>query len=433
MTLDPALLPWADKIIILTALLVIFLLARGQRAVTFPVAPPGPVPAPVPVPTPEPSAPSTGPSPAPEPSKPAPPIIPPVVVPPAPAGGDFDRCLAITLKWEGGNDDDFRDPGGRTSRGITAEDWAAWRQTHPGLPADVWQAPQGQIVALYKERYWNSLYCDSLPNGVDMVVFDHGVLAGIGTSAKLLQTIVGTNVDGEIGPLTIAATAAMDPISLVGRFSDGRLAYYQSRPGWPTYGKGWTNRVVDVRKEALALAAEAPRPKPAVIAPSAVALAGTTVLQHNIWPTQAECPTFYGNDEATIRAAIVNVQVPWLMNGKTHVIPIHKRCAESLTRIVNFIWETCGKSQDQIHAFGYDIFDGSFVPRNIAGTSTRSMHWYGVAIDFDAAANPQHATNTKFKSDSLITTAFETEGWIWGGRWSVGSVDNMHFQAARVR
>ncbi len=162
-------------------------------------------------------------------------------------------------------------------------------------------------------------------------------------------------------------------------------------------------------------------------------ITGTTVLQHNTWPTQAECPSFYGNDEATIRAALVNVQVPWLMNGKTHVIPIHKKCADSLTRIVNFIWETCGKSQDQIHKFGYDIFDGSFNWRPIAGTNTRSVHSYGAAIDFDAAANPQHATKTEFKSDSLITTAFETEGWIWGGRWSVGSVDAMHFQSARVR
>jgi hypothetical protein len=172
---------------------------------------------------------------------------------------------------------------------------------------------------------------------------------------------------------------------------------------------------------------------PIVPPPVGPGTVGGTILQHNVWPTQAECPSFYGSDEATILANLVNVQVPWLMNGKTHTIPIHKKCAESLTRVVNFIWEKCGKSQDQIHAFGYDIFDGSFNWRVIAGTNTPSVHSYGAAIDFDAARNPQHATKTEFKPDSLITQAFETEGWIWGGRWSVVSVDSMHFQAARVR
>ncbi len=191
-----------------------------------------------------------------------PPVTPPVPpVTPAPLGSDFDRCVAIVLKWEGGNDDDPRDPGGRTSRGILQSEWDAWRQTHPGLPEDVWQAPQDQVLSIYKEQYWNALWCDSLPPGVDLVVFDYGVNSGVSRSAKLLQTLVGSDVDGEIGPDTIAATAKSEPISLVGQFCDCRLAFLQGLPTWGTFGKGWTNRIVDVRKEALALAATAPQPK----------------------------------------------------------------------------------------------------------------------------------------------------------------------------
>jgi len=119
------------------------------------------------------------------------------------------------------------------------------------------------------------------------------------------------------------------------------------------------------------------------------------------------------------------------MNGKTHTIPIHQKCADSLTRIVNYIWEQSGKSQAWLDAHGYSVFDGSFVPRNIAGTGTRSNHWYAAAIDFDAAKNPQHATaaNTEFKEDSLMTVAFKTEGWKWGGNWSPQYRDAMHYQA----
>lgn len=361
-------------------------------------------------------------------------------------GSDFDRCLAITLKWEGGNDDDSRDPGGRTSRGITAEDWAEWRQTHPGLDPDVWKAPQDQIVALYKERYWNALLCDSLPNGPDMVVFDHGVLAGIGTSAKLLQTIVGVDVDGEIGPLTIAAAATFDPVSLVGRLSDERLAYYQGRPGWPVYGHGWTNRVVDVRKEALALAAVAPRPKLVAPAPSPAPapVSGGTVLQHNTWPTQAEVRAgVLGDPHDT--SLHVEVVCPWQLNGgRTHSITIHKMFAASLARCLNYIWEhpTIDKSQAKIAAFGYDVFDGSYVVRPIAGTGTPSMHSYAAAMDWNAAKNPQHApaSKTLFKTEkeqppngSLIIWTFEQEDWTCGIRWGAADIDAMHIQGPRIR
>jgi len=102
---------------------------------------------------------------------------------------------------------------------------------------------------------------------------------------------------------------------------------------------------------------------------------------------------------------------------------------------LNFIWENVGKSQDKIHEFGYDVYDGSYAVRSIRGGASPSMHSYGVAMDWNAAANPQHAplSETKFKPDSLIVKAFKDEGWTWGGDWSPGSIDAMHFQAARVR
>lgn len=162
-----------------------------------------------------------------------------------------------------------------------------------------------------------------------------------------------------------------------------------------------------------------------------------TGLVKNAWPTQAEASSFYGS-EASIPKQLVKVQCPWVLTIEGTIgqsITIHSKCADSLTRILNYIWEQCGNSQAQIHAFGYDVFDGSYNDRPIAGTGTLSMHAYGCAMDWNAEANPQHAplTQTKFKPDSLIVFAFEAEGWTWGGRWSPASIDAMHFQAARVR
>jgi lysozyme family protein len=108
------------------------------------------------------------------------------------------------------------------------------------------------------------LSCDGLPAGVDYVVFDYGVLSGIGQSSKVLQGYVGAAVDGEIGPQTIAATAQADAATLINQISDERITYMQQSPVWPKYGKGWTARVQRARAAALAMAnAAASQPKPA--------------------------------------------------------------------------------------------------------------------------------------------------------------------------
>jgi uncharacterized protein (TIGR02594 family) len=180
-----------------------------------------------------------------------------IIVAPPPSQR-FAACVALVLKDEGGNDDDPRDPGGRTSRGITQNDWNAWLQKHPGLPSDVFQAPQDQIIAIYHSKYWNALSCDGLPAGVDYAVFDYGVLSGIGRSAKVLQGFLGVAVDGEIGPQTTAAAVQANASTLIKQICDERLAFLQGLSTFPTFGKGWTARVQRVLTASLAMASSTP-------------------------------------------------------------------------------------------------------------------------------------------------------------------------------
>src|SRR5215475_8637589 len=177
------------------------------------------------------------------------------------AASSYDEALARLLVHEGGNDDDPRDPGGRTSRGILQREWDAWRGGHPGLPADVWRAPQDQVEAIYRQNYWNALRCDDLPAGVDYAVFDYGVNSGIGRAAKVLQRLVATAVDGEVGPDTVAATKRANAVALIEAICDERLAFLQGLRTWPTFGKGWSRRVREVRAAALAMNAAPPSPQ----------------------------------------------------------------------------------------------------------------------------------------------------------------------------
>lgn len=158
----------------------------------------------------------------------------------------------------------------------------------------------------------------------------------------------------------------------------------------------------------------------------------------NKWPLQKDCFSFYGDPRKSgwLQANTTHVDCPWPLHmdgGVTiHNILIHKKCAESLTRVLGNIWEAVSHDLAKIHELRYDIFDGSYALRNKRGGSSISMHGFAVASDWDAKDNQQHSQKHLFSEHSLIVVKFKEEGAIWGGDWSPGSIDAMHFQFARV-
>jgi hypothetical protein len=155
------------------------------------------------------------------------------------------------------------------------------------------------------------------------------------------------------------------------------------------------------------------------------------------WPLQRDATAFYGNPYQVgwYEANMTHVVCPWpLVIGTTPLrnIAIHNKCAASLTRVLNTVWDQVGHDVDKIKALHYDQYDGSYNFRNKRGGASLSMHAYGAAIDWDAADNAQHDVHHLFTDNSPLVVAFKAEGWIWGGDWSVNSIDSMHTQAARV-
>lgn len=379
-------------------------LVGGQRAPTFPPPSPPvvvrPPLGPVPVPDTGPLGPPDKPPVVPDKPPITPPITPPVTPPVPPVAARTPRNIRIVAtSFAGTNDSTFSKTSAYTGKIIDS--------SKPGfaLPKHLSAADQARTI----RGFWNGKTVDGPP--VDVGPW---YPSGKGPEDAYWETASRPRAESDNRTNHAGIDLTPGAWRALGH-PDPENAKDYIDWDWVDYLNGAVAPPVPIQPER----------------PTQPPVTGGTVLQMNKWPTPAECPAFYGDDEATIRANLVNVQIPWLMNGKTHTIQIHKKCAESLTRIVNFIWETCGKSQDQIHTFGYDIFDGSFVPRNIAGTGKRSNHWYAAALDFNAARNPQHATaaNTEFKEESLITTAFKREGWKWGGNWSPEYRDAMHYQA----
>lgn len=160
-----------------------------------------------------------------------------------------------------------------------------------------------------------------------------------------------------------------------------------------------------------------------------------------VWPLQSQCVAIDGQPSygAWERSHIVAVPCPWTLHVGSiavHAININKLCVKSLTTVLGSIAAALGGSgaglQAAAEAQHIDRYDGSFNIRAKRGGTSLSMHALGRAIDFDAGENQQHSQHHFFTEKSLIVAKFEAEGWIWGGRWSPGSIDAMHFQAARV-
>lgn len=153
------------------------------------------------------------------------------------------------------------------------------------------------------------------------------------------------------------------------------------------------------------------------------------------WPLQAGAAAFYGDprDPGWYAKNIGHVVCPWPLfmgNTKIPTVAIHVKCASSLMTVFHTI--AGGIPYSEITKRRYDRYDGSYNFRPKRGGTSLSMHAYGAALDFDAADNPFHGMKHAFTEEDPLVQAFKSEGWIWGGDWSPGSIDAMHFQAARV-
>ena len=77
---------------------------------------------------------------------------------------------------------------------------------------------------------------------------------------------------------------------------------------------------------------------------------------------------------------------------------------------------------------GYRVTSlGSYANRNIAGTSTKSLHSYGLAIDINPSQNPVTYGYIKTNLPPGVGQLAAKYGLAWGGNWNGSKKDTMHF------
>jgi lysozyme family protein len=159
---------------------------------------------------------------------------------------NFESSLARVLASEGGFVNNPKDPGGMTNLGVTKAVWEAY-VGHSVTEKDMRALTPDAVAPLYRRRYWDACKCNVLPTGIDYLVFDFAVNAGVGRSAKTLQQALSVPEDGVIGPVTLHNISVMDKGELIARFSEAKEEFYKSLKTFDTFGKGWLNRVAEVK------------------------------------------------------------------------------------------------------------------------------------------------------------------------------------------
>jgi lysozyme family protein len=159
----------------------------------------------------------------------------------------FDDAMETILKLEGGSKitNDPRDPGGLTKWGISL-------RANPELtPAGIRKLTKAQAKEIYRAKYWLPSKAKDMPLVMRLPLFDAAVNHGVLGSAKLLQKALNTQgfsleVDGKIGPKTLAAVKKANSVELAAAFLRQRLIAYRQSQNFDIYGAGWERRILIV-------------------------------------------------------------------------------------------------------------------------------------------------------------------------------------------
>jgi lysozyme family protein len=160
-------------------------------------------------------------------------VLPHECVFPAHQDGDYDAVLT---------EHDSRDPGGTTKFGLDAA-------SHPHV--EIERLRFSDAAAIYHADTWLPLQCDKITSEqVAISLADAAINCGFVRAVKWLQAAAQATQDGNLGPLTLHAANMMDGDELAKNLNDLRQHYYllEVRPSLrAVYGKGWLNRLEDLR------------------------------------------------------------------------------------------------------------------------------------------------------------------------------------------
>ncbi|WP_054310012.1 glycosyl hydrolase 108 family protein [Mesorhizobium sp. 1M-11] len=211
---------------------------------------------------------------------------------------NFQKCLQVTLAYEGGWADNPKDPGGATMKGITL---ATYQRFLPGATKTQLRNISAENVAkIYRQDYWQAVNADTLAAGVDLATFDGGVMSGPPRSKKWLLASLGGSDD-----------------QTVKKICAKRLGFVQSLKIWKTFGKGWARRIAAIEAKGVAWALAATQPAATVKAKLLEEEKGAKGRAGNnaVAATGVSTATGAGGSDAVVNPQHVDMISGWALAG----------------------------------------------------------------------------------------------------------------------
>jgi hypothetical protein len=152
------------------------------------------------------------------------------------------------------------------------------------------------------------------------------------------------------------------------------------------------------------------------------------------WPREKDVPDYFGAPGSNL----ITMPLPypmflaWDTSTKIRKFAINKACADSAQSVLKGVLKHYGP--ELVNTLGLSLFSGCYNNRSKRGGHTKSMHAYGVAIDFDSEHNQM-----RWGSDRARFAKSDYDAW-WGYWEEAGGVslgrernyDWMHVQATRL-
>lgn len=160
----------------------------------------------------------------------------------------FSKTYPYARTYEGGKDNDPKDPGGKTAYGVIQREYSSYRR-NKGLPVrDVWSITEEEVAEIY-HGYWINVKADKMAPGVSFWMFNKGLNTGPAQAAKFLQRglakagLYKGSIDGQVGKQTLDALERHpDHDKLLADLSAQAEAFYRALKTFDHFGKGWLSR-----------------------------------------------------------------------------------------------------------------------------------------------------------------------------------------------
>ena len=164
------------------------------------------------------------------------------------------------LSWEGGFVNDPGDLGGATNKGVTLETFKEYRKK-AGLPEptvrDLKALTDAEWDNVYKRMFWDRWHADDIKDQSVANMLVDWLWASGNYGIRIPQSVLRVDVDGIVGPKTLAALNQQSPALFFQRLRQERKNYIErickSRPANKKYKNGWLRRVDSVRYGSLTL------------------------------------------------------------------------------------------------------------------------------------------------------------------------------------